>query len=330
MKKAARLIALLILLKRHRGLHALDIAQRMGTTERTVYRDIALLNEGLGDYVQIISTPDGYSLDETIQTPPLQLIAEELEALQTSVSAMQKNNPHYQLAHQALIKLESQAGSFLNLTDLENRLAIMQPSAKDRVPLKKLQEIDRALQSKQVLEIEYFSHHSRLVKTIHFEPYSLLFRKQAWYVLGRDSDRDKILLLRAYRIRTIQARSQTFRLPSGFSVKAYFQQHWEVFDGTPQSIRLRFIGPAALLVEEMIWHPSQHIEHLPDGSIELSLNVAASPEFMTWILGWGSNCLVIEPKELQTKIRAQIQSLRLSYENLITKEVLSPVETTVQ
>ena len=81
MKKVERLIALLYLLKRRRGLHIKDIARELGTTERTVYRDIASLNEAFQDYVQIICNPDGYYLDSTIYAPPLRLAVQELEAL---------------------------------------------------------------------------------------------------------------------------------------------------------------------------------------------------------------------------------------------------------
>lgn len=309
LKKFERLLALIYFLKlRHRA-SAREIQAHLGMSERTLYRDLNALNDIFGEYVQIVCTPEGYCLDTKIYAPPLHFIPDELAALQTAVACLESNNPHYQLARQALSKLESQSGTFLNLTELENRLSVMQPSAKDRVPLKRLQEIEEALQSKRKLDIDYFSFHSRAVKTYRFGPYSLLFRKQAWYLLGHDFERGKDLLLRAFRIRGIRILESEHTIPAGFNLRDYFREHWEVFDGKPEEVHLQFEDPTAWLIEEMEWHPSQKTERDAEGLLNLFLKVPLSPEFTTWVLGWGSNCRVVAPAKLRIEVRKHVQKM---------------------
>lgn len=112
MKKFERLLALIYFLKlRHRA-GSDEICAHLGMSERTMYRDINSLNQVFGEYVQIICTPEGYSLDTKVYAPPIHFIQSEIEALQTAVATLEHNNPHYQLAHQALSKLKSQNAPF--------------------------------------------------------------------------------------------------------------------------------------------------------------------------------------------------------------------------
>lgn len=314
MKKFQRLIGLIYLLKKGPilGRH---IAEKMGTSERTVLRDIQELNEALGDYVRVYNDGNGYSLDDSLYAPPLHFIAEELEALYTAIQAMESNNPHYQLAHQALSKIESQSGARPGLLQMEEHLKVMQPAAKDRTPVKRLQELEQQLRKKRVLLLDYFSHNSGQIKEIRFAPYALIYRKNAWYLIGYHAEKAKILLLRAYRIQNIRLTDEAFELPQDFTVKAFFQTHWEVFDGNPEPIQLRFTGQSALRIPEMIWHSSQRFFPQPDQSLLVELQVPVNPEFISWVLSHGAECEVLAPLRLKEKVQAHIQAMYAIYLN---------------
>ncbi|MGV3523196.1 MAG: helix-turn-helix transcriptional regulator [Candidatus Sericytochromatia bacterium] len=313
MKKIERLIALIYQLKRYKHLRAKKLAELLGTTERTVYRDIVSLNEAFQDYVQIIGTEKGYSIDDTMYAPPIRLIPDEYAALETAVNAMAESNPHYQLAHQALSKLACQFQLPLDPTHIENTLAVMQPTPKDCVHPQRLQELQKILQEKRQLKLSYYSHHSQRTKEIIFDAYSLIFRKYAWYLIGKDATKANPILLRVCRIRTLQVLDSSFHVPRDFSVRRYFQNHWEVFDGEPVDVTLRFREPAALLIEEMRWHSSQKNRRLSEQEIEVHLHVPTNPEFITWILGWGAQCEVVEPAALKQRIRDEVLQLSQSY-----------------
>lgn len=308
MRKFGRLIGLIYLLK-NKTLHAKQIAQRLGVTERTVYRDINTLNEAFGDYVQIISTEKGYSLNKSAYTPPLNILPDEYMALHTAVSALDSNNPHYQLAQQTLNKILEYPGARPSLAALEQYLQITQSTAKDRVPVKRLQEIENLLRKREILELRYFSHNSGQIQTFLFAPYALVFRKNAWYLIGHHQGKNKTLLLRAYRIQAMKSTGQPFEVPADFSVHTFFKEHWEVFDGIPEPVHLRFYGASAWRIQEMNWHPSQQFIHHGDQCVDLLLRVPVNPEFKSWVLGWGSECEVLAPLALRTHLAEEARRI---------------------
>lgn len=52
-----------------------------------------------------------------------------------------------------------------------------------------------------------------------------------------------------------------------------------------------------------MWHDSQRIRSLPDGSITLVLELGGLEEIERWILSWGSHVRVLEPTALRNTIR---------------------------
>jgi predicted DNA-binding transcriptional regulator YafY len=60
-------------------------------------------------------------------------------------------------------------------------------------------------------------------------------------------------------------------------------------------VDLRFDSTVARRVRETIWHQSQEVADLPDGSVLLRLVVAEPTELKHWVLGWGEHCQVLSP-----------------------------------
>ena len=52
-----------------------------------------------------------------------------------------------------------------------------------------------------------------------------------------------------------------------------------------------------------MWHDSQRIRSLRDGSITLQLELGGLEEIERWILSWGSHVRVLRPAALRNTIR---------------------------
>ena len=72
---------------------------------------------------------------------------------------------------------------------------------------------------------------------------------------------------------------------------------------------MRFTKTVAPFIKEKNWHPTQKIKNLKDGSVELSLQLSHLSDIQRWILGWGSQATVLEPKELAESVRAEAQAI---------------------
>jgi predicted DNA-binding transcriptional regulator YafY len=67
----------------------------------------------------------------------------------------------------------------------------------------------------------------------------------------------------------------------------------------------RYIG-------DKIWHESQRIRKLPDGSLEMTLRVAGLEEIRQWVMGMGTEARVLEPESLKELVKAELHGA-LSY-----------------
>ena len=70
-----------------------------------------------------------------------------------------------------------------------------------------------------------------------------------------------------------------FRRPPNFSISKHLGDSFGVFKGKARHrVRIRFDAFASRLVAERHWHPSQKIQRLPDGEIELSMTLGSLEE----------------------------------------------------
>jgi len=89
---------------------------------------------------------------------------------------------------------------------------------------------------------------------------------------------------------------------------------WDVIADQPVvPIAVRF-GPAvARRVAETRWHPSQRLEWRGDGSLVWRGLVAGTHEVRVWILGWGADAEVLEPRSLRDEVAAELRRAAEAY-----------------
>ncbi len=57
---------------------------------------------------------------------------------------------------------------------------------------------------------------------------------------------------------------------------------------------------------EKIWHESQKVSKLPDGSLEVAFRVAGLDEIKRWVLSFGPEAVVLEPEKLKEMVRKNL------------------------
>jgi predicted DNA-binding transcriptional regulator YafY len=106
MRSAERLFQIILLLRKGRVYTARYMAEELGVSLRTIYRDIKIL---ILSGVPIEGEAGvGYSLRRDFYLPPLMLTSDEIQALALGASLVQKSGDTGQrrAADQALIKIE--------------------------------------------------------------------------------------------------------------------------------------------------------------------------------------------------------------------------------
>ncbi|HLC02693.1 MAG TPA: WYL domain-containing protein [Anaerolineales bacterium] len=140
-----------------------------------------------------------------------------------------------------------------------------------------------------------------------FEPGLLT---QGVFLVGSCSCHQALKTFSVDRIIEAVLTTHRFERPDGLAPDTILESQWvDPGGGELTEVHLRFRDPAtAQRVRHTVWIPGERIEDLPDGGIDWIARVPDVFELLPWIRGWGPDCEVIEPAELQEKTSEMEQS----------------------
>ena len=103
---------------------------------------------------------------------------------------------------------------------------------------------------------------------------------------------------------------ESFERDESFSLQAYAERSFGVFQEEPFDVVWRFTPEAAIHAKEYLFHPSQQMEEEEDGSLVVRFSAGGKHEMIWHLYAWGDNVEVIEPKELADEVNPYRRSWR--------------------
>jgi predicted DNA-binding transcriptional regulator YafY len=210
--------------------------------------------------------------------------------------------------HTALEKIAASlspaARTFLAHLDrsISGRTVQAQGSSRGMETLRLLQQ---ALQERRTLEAEYHSFGRDAVSRRRLDPLYLWYQQGGIYLAAYCHTRRQVLTFALERFHHVRITEDGFAPPPDFNLHRYLEGSFGLFRGDPVRIRLRFSRAVARYIAERNWHPSQALSLLLTGELEMALKVPLSPELRRWVLGYGKDVEVLEPKSLREDIRRE-------------------------
>ena len=171
-----------------------------------------------------------------------------------------------------------------------------------------------ALTDTRILSFAYTSPRTnettrRLVEPHHLQNYMASWVLIAW--CHSQSDWRKFYLS---RMQAPELLSRTFTRRPRESWQPLLEETFGIFQGAdPIQVTLQFTPFRARWIREQLWHPSQKITNLADGSLELSFPVADFREVKMKILQFGADVKVVQPAELREEIQDEILKMTSLY-----------------
>ena len=305
------------------GIGASELAEEIGVPIRTLYRDLDAIQRG--GFPVFVEKKGKFSYWKMVDTfkklLPLPLTATELLALHTSRDLMKVfNGTIFQESIETLfgkvrtllqpesinfvdgvsssVKIDfGPTSSLLGLTDTINRLS-------DATLFKKRVKID----------YKAVSTGSQTLRKV--DPYRVWVMNGSFYLIGHCHKRKALRTFSLDRIHKLSILEENFRVPKELDIDAYLKSAFRIMTGDPQNVVVRIDQRAAHVVSERIWHSSQRLETLPDGSVTLSMEVPVNYEIISWILGFGSAAEVMQPIPLRDRILSEHEKAAMKYESL--------------
>jgi predicted DNA-binding transcriptional regulator YafY len=305
-----RLLKILLLIQGQKGWTSRRLAEECGTTPRTIFRDMKML-EAAGVPYFYDEQEQCYSLRRDFFLPPVQLTLDETLALAALAEQIggDEQVPFTKAASRAIAKIRGQLPSALRrqLEQIEDHVSIKLAAASPPEAAADVYElVRRALAARTRLRCQYESlnHAGGAENIFAFDPFTLLFNQRAWYVIGRHGGHDEIRCLKLNRFTRIEPTDQTYAIPKSFSLKRHLGHAWRMIRGKKKhKVELVFDPEFAETIADTQWHPTQEVIWNDDQSITFRCIVEGLNEIVWWILGMGPHCIVKKPEELAQRVR---------------------------
>lgn len=307
------------MLQSGRGSNAAVLAERLGVTPRTIFRDLEVLREA-GVPLSYDEAEQRYRIPVTYLLPATNFTPHEALALVILCHELgdKAGLPFQASAGQAALKLESTLPPRLRTLVREQAGAVrirLPPSTQLDGHEATYQQLVNAVAARRPVRITYRSFTEWQEIKTKLSPYQLLFSRRSWYVVGRSSLHREVRLFSLLRITSIETLDEMFKPPARFSMDRFLRNAWHLIPepGPDRRVVLRFEKMVAHNVAEVMWHKTQSVQWEPDGRLRFEATVSGLKEIAWWILGYGDQVEVLEPKELRQEICARIGRMAERY-----------------
>lgn len=320
--RASRLVSILLLLQTRSLMTARELAEELGVSVRTVYRDMeSLAAAGIPLYGQA-GHDGGYRLVEGYRTRLTGLTAGEAESLfltgLPSAAADLGLGPSVTAAQLKLMaalppELRDRAGR------VAERFHLDAPSwyrDADRAP--HLASVANAVWNQRAIRIRYLRWDEPHQITRDVEPYGLVLKAGRWYLVAAATNSK-----RTYRISRIidcEVLDTSFERDSGFDLASYWQQYLHQFDQRRHidraSIRFSPAAFAQLLeaAEPAVVDAARQTAQPDDrGWLRVTIPVEGPMQALADLFRLAPDVEILGPPDLRTQMIDTLQALRRLY-----------------
>lgn len=287
----------------------------------TIEKDMRAMRKesGLGYYAPIAYSKEykGYYYTEegyTIDSMPLN--DEDIEAIKFAAITLSQfqNIDLFKQFGSAIDKIIDRVSISDNFQDTEIEKLVQFEDAPRARGSEFLSQILKVIKDKEEISISYKSFIDDTKKNRIIHPYLLKEYRQRWYVIGIDTNDQKIKTYGLDRIESIKATDRLFRVSPDFDPDTYFKYSIGITNDNskPQTIHLKFNSQQANYIKSQPLHNSQVIRELKNG-IEAQLKLIVSPELIMQIQSFGDSVEVLKPKQLREKIKDNLEKALQNY-----------------
>lgn len=320
--RLARMTRLVSILQAHpEGIRTADVAERVGMSVRTVYRDLRAIDEEIG--VPVWADGGRWGIDqEKAFLPPLKLTQGEAMAVVLSARLMVRYADKYDPDLAAAFEKLEQGLPPALAEHVERTLDVLSKAPRDVQFSTNVRLLTKAWAERRVVTIDYQPapyEKGAAPRQATVRPYLLepSLQTHALYLIGFDEGRGAIRTFKIERIRATALTPRTFEPPDPAATTSSLRAAWDIIaDQEPVDVVLRFAPRVASRVLEATWHPTQTVATEPDGSLHWRATVAGTIEIRLWILAWGDDVEVVAPESLREDVAGTLRRAVTRYEDV--------------
>ncbi|MGH7972095.1 MAG: helix-turn-helix transcriptional regulator, partial [Limisphaerales bacterium] len=275
---------------------------------KSIYRDLEFMRDRLDLPVEFDRQRLGYHYTEEVSAfPTVQITEGELFALIVAEKALQqyRGTSFEKPLLSAIRKMEQSLPDTisLDLADVQRTISF-RTSVEPILDLKVFDVLAKATAQRRQVELAYRKPGQAQPELRVVDPYHLANINGEWFLFAYDHLRKDIRTFVPARVKSVKLTGKTFVRSPRFSLERRLRDSFGVHSGQGEfKVVIRFTKEVADYVREKRWHESQELRDLKNGEVELTLKLSSLTEVERWVLSWGGNALVLQPKELDRSVR---------------------------
>jgi proteasome accessory factor B len=323
-EQVVRVLRLLRDLDRVGGATLYELAERYGTTVRTVRRDLQALEEA-GIPLRKELSPDSSRHRWMVDGDAAGRLSNLLDAthylaLRLAMDegkTVRHNETLFATLEDLSLRVERALGTKgrAQLREIDDCFFSWEKFAWRSAPVDVLWPLVKAITGRRACQVSYRAPTSgNKVRTYKVLPLRLFVHNGALYLHAWQPKFQKVLLLNLMRLQALAVLDETLSPPPDYDAQKLEASAFGIFIGPkPVRYRLRFDADVAPYIEERTWHPSQTLEREAGGSVVLTFECAESYEVPAWVASWKEHVEVLEPERLRADFAAYGRYLAATY-----------------
>jgi predicted DNA-binding transcriptional regulator YafY len=315
MNRLDRLTAILIQLQSKKIVKAAEIADRFEISLRTVYRDVKSLMEAGVPIGSEAGT--GYFIADGFHLPPVMFTEEEASAIMMAGKLVERmTDQSIRTSFEgALYKIKSVLNDAEknHLENLQHHIEVLQPQT--TIPAQAgnfLTDLQKAVASKHVLSLSYFSNNQNELTERHVEPIGLFYYSAAWHLIAWCRLRNGFRDFRCDRIKQLKPMGEVFQPRSISTMQEYFNSLQQANIEMKSAVIL-FDRKEAQYVQNSRHYFGFVSEEGVDGQVRMSFLTADLNIMARWLLSYGRGVEIESPQELKEIIQLLVEELQEHY-----------------
>jgi predicted DNA-binding transcriptional regulator YafY len=294
--KLDRLMGILTILMQNEKVTAPYLSEKFEVSRRTINRDMEKLCKAGIPIVTLqgknggIAVAEGFKIDKRIFT------SEELKAIFTGLQSL--DSISLDAKYKRILDKLSVAKDSIHSTD--NHIIIDLSSHYKDTLAPKIDMIQTAISQKRMVSFDYFYKKGEVSKEI--EPYLIIFKWEAWYVLGFCPEKQDFRNFKLNRLWNLEIKDIHFELrdipPEKTEFDRYFSDEINLVAIFDKCVKYR-------LVEE---YGNNSFSYTEDDRLLFKFNFTDKEYLLQWILSFGDKAEIIEPTELRDEIMRRVKN----------------------
>lgn len=292
-----------------------EIAERVGTSEDVIRRDLTTLINRVGD--EPAGFTEGVSLllsAETVQfvtssghfRRPMALTRTELQALELGLTMLAQESPPDERAviARARERVRKAAATIPadDPTTSADRVASLGHEAEHSVERRRT--LQACIRARRVSTIRYRSATSQQTDERRVRPLGFVWARGSWFIVAWCERNDGLRVFRFDRVLEVRAEAERFTPPVGFSLESVLRDGKVLTGAEATQMRVRYSARIARWIAER-----ERLAEEADGSVAMDVPVLDEAWAVRRVLRYGPDAVVEAPPHLRARLRAQLEKL---------------------